>query len=201
MKSKLLFESYPFIVKDNLTLTKIQASQSESLIKLINDSEYTQFSPQKPLYNDFNITDLYRQTDALYRAGQAVWLGVGKDDDFRTLDGIVILKDFDSKTDSCTIDFNFSKDTEDFERIVFTLNTVLEYMFDEIEISRIKAVCLPQNTRYSNYLKECGFILEGTSRNGDYWDGKGVVSVSTYSMLREDYFSLNQNSVQTKETP
>lgn len=66
-------------------------------------------------------------------------------------------------------------------------------MFNHIEISRIKVVCLPEYHWFKNILEECGFVLEGTSRNGDFWEGKGIVSVSYYSLLRSDFLKTEQN--------
>ncbi len=187
MNKDLLFENYPFLVKDNLTLAKIQPSQANPLIELMNDDDYVRYSPYRPEYNDYNIHDLYRKIDALFKAKQSVWFGISSDDDVHTLDGVIIVKDFDVKTDSCTIDFNFSSEIKDSAETVDAIKFILDYMFNQIEISRIKAVCLPQYTWFKNLLEKCGFILEGTSRNGDYWEGHGVVSVSYYSLLRSDF--------------
>lgn len=69
MNKDLLFENYPFIVEKNLTLAKIQPSQANPLIELMNDEMYVKFSPNRPEYNDYNITDLYRQIDDILRLG------------------------------------------------------------------------------------------------------------------------------------
>lgn len=193
MNKDLLFENYPFIVEENLTLAKIQPSQANPLIELMNDETYVKYSPKRPEYNDYNITDLYRQIDSLFKAKQSVWFGISTDDDVHTLDGIIIVKDFDVKIDSCTIDFNFSKKLKNSPQNILALKTVIEYMFNQVEISRIKAVCLPEYYWFKNLLEECGFVLEGTSRNGDFWEGKGIVSVSYYSLLRSDFLKTESN--------
>jgi [ribosomal protein S5]-alanine N-acetyltransferase len=192
MNKEWLFENYPFICKDNLTLAKIQPSQANAFIKLMNDETFVKYSPSRPEYNDYNITDLYRQIDALFKANQAVWLGVSFDEAVTSLDGIITLKKFDDKIDSCVLDFIFSNSFKTSNSAVKSLKAVLDFMFNKVEITRISAVCLPEHYLYKNLLEDAGFKLEGTSRQGDYWDGKGVVSVSYFSILKSDFLKDNQ---------
>ena len=46
---------------------------------------------------------------------------------------------------------------------------------------------MPENIKSLNVLKRCGFVEEGTIRKGYIWKDKGIVDLTLYSVLKEEY--------------
>ena len=55
-----------------------------------------------------------------------------------------------------------------------------------IGVHRIQAYVLPTNYRGVLVLERCGFVREGTIREGFFWPDKGIVDLTLYSLLPTD---------------
>ena len=61
-----------------------------------------------------------------------------------------------------------------------------EYLFRTVGVRRIQCFVLPINYRAVLVLERCGFVKEGTIREGFYWPDKGIVDLTVYSLLPTD---------------
>ncbi|MFV0476155.1 MAG: GNAT family N-acetyltransferase [Pikeienuella sp.] len=66
-----------------------------------------------------------------------------------------------------------------------TLREIRRFAFEELDLSRLEAGCLPENTASRALLEQAGFILEGTARAYLQIDGRWRDHV-LYAALRED---------------
>lgn len=62
------------------------------------------------------------------------------------------------------------------------------YLFEDIGINRIQAAVIPENTVSKRVLEKNGFHREGLLRQVSFWQGKGIVDLEMYSLLRSDIF-------------
>ena len=60
------------------------------------------------------------------------------------------------------------------------------YLFQRVDVRRIQCLVLPHNRRATLVLERCGFVKEGTIREGFYWPDKGIVDCVLYSLLPTD---------------
>ena len=67
-----------------------------------------------------------------------------------------------------------------------TYGTSVDYLMAAIGVHRIQAYVLPTNHRGILVLERCGFVKEGTIREGFLWPDKGIVDLSLYSLLPTD---------------
>lgn len=65
------------------------------------------------------------------------------------------------------------------------LDAVCEYVFRDLDLSRIEAACLPENTPSRALLERCGFKYEGVGQNYLQIAGRWRTHV-LYALLRED---------------
>ena len=55
-----------------------------------------------------------------------------------------------------------------------------------VGVRRIQCLVLPTNYRAVLVLERCGFVKEGTIREGFLWPDKGIVDLTIYSLLPTD---------------
>ncbi|MDA9651121.1 GNAT family N-acetyltransferase [Pelagibacteraceae bacterium] len=81
---------------------------------------------------------------------------------------------------SCTIGYWIAKDCEGKGMMSESLELVKEFIFNELKLHRIEAVCLPYNMPSLKLLLKNGFIKEGTARKllkiNDKWQDHTVLS-------------------------
>jgi ribosomal-protein-alanine N-acetyltransferase len=62
---------------------------------------------------------------------------------------------------------------------------VVHYAFDRLDLSRIEAACLPENTASRGLLEKCGFNYEGVAQSYLQINGRWRTHV-LYAALRPD---------------
>jgi ribosomal-protein-alanine N-acetyltransferase len=64
---------------------------------------------------------------------------------------------------------------------------VLDYLINTIEVNRVQAFVMPENTKSHKVLERSGFVKEGTIRQAYIWKDKGLVDLTLYSVLKKEY--------------
>ena len=81
---------------------------------------------------------------------------------------------------SCSIGYWIAKDCEGKGMMSESLELIKEFIFNELKLHRIEAVCLPYNNPSLKVLLKNGFIKEGTARKllkiNDKWQDHTVLS-------------------------
>ena len=100
--------------------------------------------------------------------------------------GIFEITGFDTEVNEVTVNFTLGRRHTGFGYASAALRAAVKYLFDTIEVNRIQCYVLPINYRAVLVLERCGFVKEGTIREGFCWPDKGIVDLSLYSMLTSD---------------
>ena len=66
------------------------------------------------------------------------------------------------------------------------VRATVDYLFQTVGVHRIQCFVLPINYRAVLVLERCGFVKEGTIREGFMWPDKGIVDLTIYSLLPTD---------------
>ena len=69
---------------------------------------------------------------------------------------------------------------------VEAVEAIVEYLFDEIGVTRIMAMLHPDNSASAMVLERTGFLFEGHTRKS-FWVGDEVSDDHIYGLLREDW--------------
>jgi len=64
---------------------------------------------------------------------------------------------------------------------------VIEFLFHKVNVNRIQAEVMPENSASKNVLFKNIFIKEGVIRQASYWSGKGVVDLEIYGILKNEF--------------
>ncbi len=67
-------------------------------------------------------------------------------------------------------------------------SAIISFLFEEVKFERIETVHDINNPNSGKVMQKCGLKYEGTLRKGGH-NNQGIVDVSMYSILAEDYFA------------
>ena len=183
MNTGLLFSSFPFIAGSGLSLTQMTDLDLDAMWEILGDEENFRYAPTGPLaYPELCMVKL-RQTQALFNDRMAVMLGIYPIGGSGRLSGIFEIYNIDPQTRSVTVRFTISRASTGKSLATGALRAACSYLIDTIGVNRIQAYVLPANYRGALVLERCGFVKEGTIREGFYWPDKGIVDLCLYSLL------------------
>ena len=186
MKYDLLFSGFPFIKGDKVTLSRMTEMDIKALWSIISDEENYRYLSTAAAASPPECKIRLRQAEQLFRDKRAVTLGIyPAEGDYRLI-GVLSLTDFDKKAACCTLSVVMNRKYAGMGYASSAVRAAVEYLLTNIEMGRVQAYVLPANHRAALMLEHCGFKKEGTIRDGFYWDDKGIVDLSLYSLLPVD---------------
>ena len=120
-----------------------------------------------------------------------IYLAICLNDDSQRMIGYISLNQIDHLNKSADAGGTVigDKEYQDGQAVFEALNIVLEYAFDQLNLNRISADCLPEHYLAPYSLGAFGFVKEGTKREALYKNGK-YHNIDFYSLLRSDYERL-----------
>lgn len=187
MKTEWLFDNYPFISTDKLTLCQIQPTESDALIDLLSDPVLRQYNSLTQQYDRFTISSFFRQVESAFHGRKGVLLGVFFNDNLNELLGTIQIHNLDPQTDSVEVGFSLRSRFRGKGIATMAVSAIVKFLFERVDVNRIQATAMAENLASERVLLGCGFTKEGTARSAVYWEGKGVISLSTYSVLKSEY--------------
>jgi aminoglycoside 6'-N-acetyltransferase len=196
MKSEIIFDSYPFICENNITLSKIQQSDQDGLIALINenkDSVSDCFGISTPSEDplDFFYNAL-TSVDGSFYSHQRIILGLYDNLKPNNIEGVISISDFDYDTDSIKINFISHTDDKSKNLLALGIKTLCSYLFKSIHTQRIYSIIVSTDNTARNILENSLFSLDGVIRNCMRTEAGIIVSTAVYSIFSSE-FSLIKN--------
>lgn len=186
MKSDLLFSGVPFINGDKVTLSRMTEMDIKALWSIISDEENYRYLSTAAAASPPECKVRLRQAEQLFRDKRAVTLGIYPNQGDYRLIGVLSLTDFDKKVGCCTLSVIMNRKYTGLGYASSAVRAAAGYLLGDIEMGRVQAFVLPVNHRAVVMLEHCGFKKEGTVRDGFYWDDKGIVDLTLYSLLPSD---------------
>lgn len=187
MSSKL-FERFPHIVSDDIIIRKMTEADVDGFFEISNNENVYKYTPES----------LYRKSktalsNAIKNLGERdfikkKWIiaGVYLPRDPDKMVGTAEIFDYNKKVNMVEIGYRINESYWRQGVATAVIHALTNYLFDEIGINRIQATVMPNNLYSARALLKNGFTNEGTSRQANYWTGKGVVDLEMYSLLKSD---------------
>lgn len=194
MNIKWLFDTYPFIKNEKITLCKLQPTEGDAIIELFSDEELIKLSRRTLKLDNYNISSFFRQMELSFNSKRSLLLGIFKNDNINELLGVIIIDNLDPNTESMDIDLYLRKKYRNKNLAVAALNTAVNFLFERVELKRIAVSALAENKIYEDILLSSGFTKEGICRRGIYLQDKGVVSMAYYSFISDDLIEEDMES-------
>lgn len=186
MNTSLLFSSFPFITGPNITLSRMTDMDLDALWEVMGDEENYRYAPTAALWSPAQCPQVLQQAQALFRDRVAILLGIYPGGGGNRLGGVFEIYNVDPQIQSVTVRFTLAKRYTGRSFATGALRAAVDYLMVTVGVHRIQAYVLPTNYRGVLVLERCGFLKEGTIREGFFWPDKGIVDLSLYSLLPTD---------------
>lgn len=120
-----------------------------------------------------------------------IYLAICLNDNSQRMIGYISLNNIDHLNKSANAGGTVigDKEYQDGQAAFEALTIILEYAFDQLNLNRVSAKCLPEHYLAPYSLGAFGFTKEGTERESLYKNGK-YHNVDLFSLLRSDYEKL-----------
>ncbi|MBN2826757.1 MAG: GNAT family N-acetyltransferase [Tissierellales bacterium] len=187
MKYDLLFEKYPYLESDELILKKIEHEDINAFFELCSDEVLFRYKPGSAKKNISTVDNMIDHYERDFHKKKIIFLGIYLKSKPMKLIGLGEIFDFDKNADVVTFGYTINRDYWGMGYATQYTQMLLEYLINTIEVNRVQAFVMPENEKSHKVLERCGFVKEGTIRQGHIWKDKDVVDLTLYSVLRGEY--------------
>lgn len=187
MKFDQLFEKYPYLESEEIVLKKIEHSDIEPFFELCSDEVLFKYKPGKAKKNIQSVDNMIDHYERDFNKKKTIFLGIYLKSESMKLIGLGEIFDFDKNACVATFGYTINRNYWGKGYATQYSKLVLDYLINTIEVNRVQAFVMPENIKSHNVLARCGFIKEGTIRQGYIWKDKGVVDLTLYSILKSDF--------------
>ena len=187
MRTKRLFGGMPVIYTDRLMLRGMQEDDFEALYDLYSNDNIYAYRPGVARKTRESVAKLIEKYNEEYIGKEAVYFAVCMKEDSGNVVAVGEIFAVDSRLEQ--VDIGYSVREAYWGKGIATevVAGLIKYLFEEIEVNRIRAHVMPENVPSHNVVTKNGLIKEGLIRQGALWNGKGIVDVNQYAILRQDY--------------
>jgi ribosomal-protein-alanine N-acetyltransferase len=186
MSIETVFQTFPLLETERLTLRRMQASDAKGLFQVLGDDEVTRY------YDDATFTAISQAEEQIaawengYAQRRCIRWGIALKED-----GVII--------GSCgyygthpwhlrgSIGYELARPFWRQGIMVEALTAILALGFESMGLNRIDAVVLPENIASIRLLEKLGFCNEGLLRQYENWDSKGFVDLCMLSLLKKTW--------------
>ena len=177
-----IFQAFPHLETERLSLRRLRPSDAESIFAILSDRELTRF------YDDEAFTDISQAREQI-----AAWhRGF---DEWRLIRWGITLRGSDQVIGTCgyygfhrwhaRASLGYELARPYWRRGIMTeaLAAIIDFGFLEVGLNRIQAVLMPGNVPSVKLLEKLGFQREGILRQYENWGEKGHVDLLSFSLL------------------
>lgn len=149
---------------------------------------YADWFPHKSKGESFNyIAWLKKQAKASNRKGYTWFVECSET---KTVIATISVMDIDASCNIATVGYTLAKKYQHKGYATEMLRAVLKFLFSELNMQRVQAKVMVENTPSIRLLERVGMQKEGLMRKGAFCKDK-CVDVYLYSVLKEDFLKQN----------
>ncbi|KAJ50194.1 ribosomal-protein-alanine N-acetyltransferase [Clostridium tetanomorphum] len=183
---KSLYEQFPHIVADEITLRKIVDSDLDNIFEIYSNEKLFQYTPIMLKKNKSTVANMIGHFERDFHKRKCIFLGICLNSEPNNIVGIAEMFDYSNDVNMITIGYRLNHRFWSKGIATKTVKAMTDYLFNDIGINRIQAFVMPENIKSQNVLQKNGFNKEGIIRQGYVWKGQGVVDLILYSLLKAD---------------
>ncbi len=182
-----LFDQFPNIITNEITLRKIVPSDIESLFEIYSNERLFLHSPCMLKKNKETVSNMIMHFERDFNKKKCIFLGITLNTNPDFIVGVAEMFEYDRNVNMITIGYRLNECFWGKGIATKTVKAMTEYLFNNIGINRIQAFVMPENDKSLNVLRRNGFVEEGIIRQGHVWKGQGVVDLTLFSRLKSEY--------------
>ena len=187
MRTKKLFGGMPVIYTDHLVLRAMEDYDFEALYDLYSNDKIYEYRPGVARKTQESVNKLLEKYKEEYEKKEAVYFAVCMKDAPDNVVAVGEIFAIESRLEQVDIGYSVRESCWGKGIATEVVAGLIKYLFEEIEVNRIRAHVMPENIPSHNVVVKNGFLKEGLIRQGALWNGKGIVDVNQYAILKQDY--------------
>lgn len=185
-----VFQSFPQLRTKRLILRRMQVTDSDAIFRILSDHQVTRY------YDDETFTEISQARDQIeaWEKGfinqRCIRWGIA----FNT-DGAMIgscgYYGFHAWHRRASIGYELARSAWRQGIMTEALEAMIGLGFKEMDLNRIEAVVMPQNTASIKLLEKLGFRNEGLLEEYENWDRKGFTDLCMFALLRKTWNKIS----------
>lgn len=180
-----LFDSFPQLKNDKITIKKMTQSDVAALAEISNsDNVYKYIAPflfKKS--NKFLSTAIKNLGGRDFEKKKIIIAGIYLNDNPNRLVGLSEMFDYKKRTNTVTIGYRINEAFWNQGIATNAVELMIDYLSKKIGIGIIQAFVMPDNIYSSKVLLKNGFQKEGYIVQERNWGGQEVVDVDVYTYI------------------
>jgi ribosomal-protein-alanine N-acetyltransferase len=178
------FQTFPQLKTKNLLLRRLHSADANALFRVLSDDAVTEF------YDDDAFTDISQAIDQIeawevgYENKRSIRWGITCKDEGYII-GSCGYHGIHTYYKRASIGYELARNNWRHGIMTEALSAIIDYGFGEMELNRIEAVVMPENTASIKMLGKLGFRKEGSLSEYEKWGSKGFVDLLMFAMLRK----------------
>lgn len=191
MNTEKLFDEELRIESKDLLLRPVRTEDSEALLLLYGDESIYRYRPGMPRKTVRLVEKLIRRFREDACEGRAVALSV-IDREQGCVVGLAEVFHLDPKVEQAEIGCSITPEYQGRGLATRAVKLLTDYLILEADFNRVRATVHVENIGSRRVYEKAGFTLEGQERQGEFWQGLGLVDICRYAILKMDYVSCEE---------
>ncbi|WP_409253829.1 GNAT family N-acetyltransferase [Bacillus sp. SCS-153A] len=176
---------FPVLETDRLLLRKPTPDDANDMMAYLSDQDVVKHMGLLPFQSIKDAMGEVHWYDSIRKEGSGIRWGITLKDDNRMIGSCGFLN-MTAKHARAEVGFELNKDFWGRGIAGETLEAVVQYGFEHIQLERIQALIEPANSSSQRLVEAKGFQREGLLRHYEYTNGT-FDDLYMYSLLKSDY--------------
>lgn len=176
-------QNFPLLKTKNLYLRRIKPADASAVFGVLSDEEVTEYYDDDPITDISQALDQIKAWDYGFINTRCVRWGITRKEE-DVMIGTCGYYAFHAWNQRALIGYELARSSWRQGIMSEALAAVIGFGFTELELNRVEAVTMPENTASINLLEKLGFRKEGLLAEYERWSSKGFVDLWMFAMLR-----------------
>lgn len=194
MSTDSVFQSFPQLKTRRLVLRRILTTDADALFSILADDEVTRY------YDDATFTEVSQASDQIaawergFISKRCIRWGIARQED-DTMIGSCGFYGVHPWHRRAGMGYELARPFWRQGIMAEALTAIIALGFGAMNLNRIEAVVMPENSASIGLLEKLGFHPEGLLREYENWDSKGFADLWMFSLLSKEWdISVNDGS-------
>lgn len=187
MEFQRLFEDQQTISSNTLWMRPVCEEDVELLLPMYSDSRIYQFRPGLPRTTPMLVGKTIKRFRQSMEKREAVAFTIFEKAEELSAAGLVEIFHPDPRAEQVEIGYTITPGKQGRGIATEVVGVVTDYLIWQIGLNRVRATVHVDNLSSKKVLLKNGFTLEGLERQGEFWQGIGLVDICRFAKLRMDY--------------
>ena len=182
-----IFDSFPILETERLRLRQIRPSDNQAIFNIFKDPEVTRYYGMGSFSEMAEADELVARWRQRFSERRLVrWVLAKLDDDW--VIGTAGFTDWKRHFRSAQVGYDLAQPFWQQGFMSEALTAVLNFGFSQMQLNRIEALVMNDNTASIGLLNKLGFKKEGLLREYGYW-GQTHHDLNLFALLKRDFLS------------